>query len=119
MVEILSLESTLEAKSVKYAEKQNCHGIKINKRGWPDRLFRLNWGYSFYVEFKKPGEAKNFGKRQGEKMQQHIHKQLRKSGTHVYVIDDFADFKKVFEYELAWSNNIMTMFKPFKEYDKW
>ena len=113
MADILKLESSTENSFVKWVTNQKYEAIKINKRGWPDRLVVLNSGYSFYIEFKRC--EKTFGLRQGEKYQNYIHKVLRARGFHVYLIDDIKEAKKIFNYELDWSNNIMKMFKPFKE----
>ena len=116
MAEILKLETSTEMTFVKWVTKQGFDAIKVNKRSWPDRLIVLNWGYSFYIEFKRDGKADKFGKRKGEKFQQYTHNELRKRGIHVYLVDDIYQAKDIFKYELSWSNNIMTMFKPFKEY---
>ena len=113
--DLLKLESSDEMTFVKWVDKQDCDAIKVNKRSWPDRLIVLNWGYSFYIEFKREGKAEKFGKRKGEKFQKHTHNKLRKRGIHVYLVDDIYQAKEIFKYELAWRNNIMTMFKPFKE----
>lgn len=112
---MVKLESNVENKYVEFVNKQGFESIKVNKRGWPDRLTVLNCGYSFYIEFKRPGKKDKFGNRKGEKLQKYTHKELRKSATHVYLVDDLEQAKTIFEYELDWSNNIMKMFKPFKE----
>ena len=98
MAELLKLESSTENSYVKWVDDQGCDAIKINKRGWPDRLTVLNNGYSFYIEFKRC--VKTSGLRQGEKYQNYIHKTLRARGFHVYLIDDIKEAKKVFKYEL-------------------
>lgn len=117
MVEVFKLESKPERLFADWVNNKGFEAIKIEKRGWPDRLIVLNWGYSFYIEFKRFNDK--FGKRKGEKLQQYVHKKLRKRGCHVYLVDNLEQAKEIFEYELAWSNNIMEMFKPFKELDKW
>ena len=115
VADLIKLESSTEIVFVKWVSMQNCDAIKVNKRSWPDRLVVLNWGYSFYIEFKREGKADKFGKRKGEKFQKHTHNELRKRGVHVYLVDDIHQAKEVFRYELARSNSIMTMLKPFRE----
>lgn len=104
MAEILKLESSTEGHFVKWVSKQGHEAIKINKRGWPDRVIVLSNGYSFYIEFKRC--VKTSGLRQGEKYQCYIHKLLRAKGAHVYLVDDVKEAKKIFEYELKIANLI-------------
>ena len=115
VAELLKLETSDETTYVNWVTKQGFDCLKVHKRSWPDRLTVLNWGYSFYIEFKREGKADKFGKRKGEKFQKYTHGELRKRGIHVYLVDDIYQAKAIFKHELAWSNNIMTMFKPFKE----
>ena len=115
MADLLKLETSDETTYVNWVTKQGYDALKVHKRSWPDRLTVLNWGYSFYIEFKREGKVDKFGKRKGEKFQKYTHSELRKRGIHVYLVDDIYQAKAIFKHELAWSNNIMTMFKPFKE----
>ena len=113
--ELLKLETTDEGNYVKWVTKQGFDAIKVNKRSWPDRLTVLNYGYSFYIEFKREGKADKFGRRKGEKFQKYRHSELRKRGIHVYLVDDIHQAKEIFHYELTLSNNIMKKNNPFKE----
>ncbi len=115
MAELLKLETGTETSYVNWVTKQGFDCIKVHKRSWPDRLIVLNWGYSFYIEFKRDGKAEKFGKRKGEKFQKYTHNELRKRGIHVYLVDDIYQAKEIFKHELAWSNKLMIMMKPFKE----
>ena len=103
MAELLRLETSTEKAYVKYVESYDCTALKINKRSWPDRFTVLRYGYGFYIEFKR--DNKRFGKRQGEKYQQHTHNELRKRGIHVYLVDDLQQAKEIFHYELFELNN--------------
>jgi len=116
MPELLKLETSTETTFTNWVTKQGFDCIKVHKRSWPDRAVILNSGYMFYIEFKREGKVEKFGKRQGEKFQKYTHNELRKRAIHVYLVDDIYQAKDIFKYELAWSNNIMKMFKPFKEY---
>ena len=49
--------------------------------GWPDRIVILSDGKVGFVEVKKPGEKPR-------PIQAHRHKQLKKLGMEVYVLDD-------------------------------
>lgn len=49
--------------------------------GWPDRIVILSDGKVGFVEVKKPGEKPR-------PIQVHRHKQLKKLGMEVYVLDD-------------------------------
>lgn len=60
------------------------------KKGLPDQLFfgtRKNKKIVFFVEFKDLGEKP-------KKYQTHIHKQIKRSGVNVYVVDNEEDFYK-------------------------
>jgi len=116
MASLLKLETSTESSYVKWVSKQGYEAIKVNKRGWPDRLTVLDYGYSFYIEFKREGKVDKFGKRKGEKMQKFRHDELRKRGIHVYLVDDIFAAKEILNYELAWSKKLSTIFKSFREY---
>lgn len=107
-----ALETVVEGKYVSWVDEQGYDAIKINKLGWPDRLTILDFGYSFYIEFKRKGKRKHFGKRQGETYQSYIHKKLREKGTHVYLVETLEEAKKVFTYEVL--NNTSKDFKELK-----
>ena len=113
MPELLKLETSTETSYVNFVSKEGCDAIKINKRGWPDRLTVLNNGYSFYIEFKRC--VKTSGLRQGEKYQNYIHKTLRARGFHVYLIDDIKEAKKIFKYELFFRKQISELMYTPKE----
>ena len=115
MDSILKLESSTEMTFIKWVNKQGYDAIKVVKRGWPDRLIVLNFGYAFYIEFKREGKADRFGKRKGEKFQKHTHKDLRKRGTHVYLVDNIYQAKEIFSYELTLSDDVSKGTPPFKE----
>lgn len=116
MPEILKLETSAESSYVKWVDKQGYIAIKINKRGWPDRITILDYGYSFYIEFKRENKKDKFGKRVGEKLQKYRHNELRKKGVHVYLVDNIYDAKDIFKYELEFSKKLKLVCNSFKEY---
>lgn len=104
------LETSSENQFVDWVKDEGFEAIKLYRRGWPDRLVVLVHGYCFYIEFKR--DNKKFGKRKGEKLQNHIHKKLRDRGFHVYLVDSSHEAKAIFEYELENARK----YKPFPEY---
>ena len=58
-------------------------------RSWPDRLIIGN-GFAFWIEFKRPGEEPT-------PLQKKLHKQLRKLGQKVYVLDSAIDAADVYK----------------------
>ena len=88
------LESTIEAKSVKYARSLGLEVYKLTGRSDPDRLFIIpGRNVFFFVEFKALGKAP-------EDHQKREHSRLRRKGLSVYVIDSFGDFKTALTWEL-------------------
>lgn len=69
---------------VRYAVSKGFEHRKMNGMGaksWPDQQFFMAGGFSFFVEFKKPGEGPTA--KQLEK-----HRELRNLGFDVHVIDN-------------------------------
>lgn len=72
------LESAIERRFVSWCAEQGLLQTKLHKNGWPDRQIFLGVGYSFFIEFKRPGEKPTA-------LQLWIHKLLKERGYHVYV----------------------------------
>lgn len=73
------LESSVENKVVRWAERRGLEFVKLNltgRRGYPDRLFFIPGGRPFLLELKRPGEKP-------EKLQQYQIARLRKKGYDV------------------------------------
>lgn len=79
-------ESTVEARACAYAERRGWFVVKImraNIDSMPDRLFHRR-GMTIYIEFKKFGEQPNV-------KQAKRHRELRKHGIPVHVVDTLED----------------------------
>lgn len=79
-------ESEIEQRAMAYAEVRGWFEAKIassNKNGMPDRILHRR-GYTMYIEFKAPGE-------EASKQQLKRHRELRKQGIPVHVIDNLED----------------------------
>ncbi len=112
------LESTLENSAIEYAKGFGVLSRKMNGWGfnsWPDRVFLprmaakkfkrgnpavwlpLVWLPLLWVEFKREGKA-------ASDLQADMHKELRRRGQHVWVIDSIADFRLLLDqYVKRWS----------------
>ncbi len=85
------LEISHENRYVTYVERDGCMCIKMNIRGrraYPDRLTIYPKG-SFFIEFKKTDTDL-------ERLQSHIHKELRSLGYNVYTAHSFEEAKKIY-----------------------
>ena len=92
------LEKDIEAKVVKYAKARGCLVRKMGGFGfaaWPDRLFVLPDGKTFWIEFKRPLIGKL------SEGQRALIDELRSMGHIVYVVDDVEKGKAIVEAELA------------------
>jgi hypothetical protein len=77
------VETDIERKACKQAEKLGVRNIKINTRsdtGWPDRIFFIPGGRPLFIEFKRPGEDP-------DPKQEYIHEILKKLGYDIEVHD--------------------------------
>lgn len=86
------LERDIQKKCVAYARKNGWWARKFvaqGRRSVPDYIFAKK-GSVFFVEFKAPG-----GK--ATELQEEEHKAMRAVGLVVLVIDDFEDFKTLFD----------------------
>ena len=91
------LEKDIEAKVVKYAKLRGCLVRKMNGfgfAGWPDRLFLLPEGKTFWIEFKSPTGVLSEG-------QKSLIAQMRELGHIVYVVNDVEKGKAIVEAELG------------------
>ena len=81
------LESAIERRVVRWAEKQDIIVWKLNvigRRGLPDRMFILPPGSShsiIFIEFKRRGEK-------ARKLQEWIHNRLRERGVPCLTTDN-------------------------------
>jgi hypothetical protein len=88
------LEGSIEKKCCDDARALKVVGRKMNGMGfaaWPDRLFICppkNKITHFWVEFKRPDEGPT-------PLQRHVHRDLRRRGQLVFVIDNRHDFEKL------------------------
>lgn len=90
------LETAIENAVVCYAKQFIYQAVKMNTRGrahWPDRMFMLNGGSPFFIEFKRTGEEPT-------PAQAKIHAELRAEGYRVYVADSVEIGKLVVDKEL-------------------
>ena len=76
-------EKAIERKLVAEVKKRGglCEKWTSGTSGWPDRIVLLPGSRFAFVEVKAPGEKPR-------PLQLHRHKQLRKLGFKVYVLDD-------------------------------
>ncbi|ATN93268.1 hypothetical protein [Marinobacter phage PS6] len=90
------LEKDVEDPVCRYA--RNRHGMKAEKftspsrRAVPDRLFSVKTkspgGFAFFIEFKAPGK-------EATEKQAKDHKERRKMGFKVFVVDDITRGKRI------------------------
>lgn len=81
------LESSIERRVVREAEKLGVYALKLaatGDTGWPDRLFLMPNGATLFIEFKRPGYLPR-------PKQRYIHALLVKLGHNVAVMDDFEE----------------------------
>ncbi len=84
---VSKLESKVQREAIVYASSKGCMTLKLNvlgRRGWPDTLFLYPVERMLLVEFKREGLK-------ASKLQAFIHKQIRKYGFKVEVIDNLVD----------------------------
>lgn len=87
------LEVHIENRACEKIERAGCLAIKWGRFGWPDRLIVVRPGYVFFIEFKKPGEIKRPNE-SSDPRQRLRHKDLRRMGMRVYVLDSVEDAMK-------------------------
>ena len=92
MVTSNRLESTIERKLLEEVKAREglCEKWTSGTLGWPDRIVILFDGKIGFVELKAPGKKPR-------SIQHYRHKQLRKLGFKVYVIDDVKSIKGVLD----------------------
>jgi hypothetical protein len=79
-----ALENPIEECVVEEAKRLGMRSLKLQLRhdaGWPDRLWLLDKGRTFWTEFKRPGGPL-------EDLQGYRHKFLRSLGHDVAMFDD-------------------------------
>ena len=76
-------EKQIEQELVREVKRRGgfCEKWNSGTAGWPDRIILLHDGKIGFVEVKAPGKVPR-------KLQLHRHKQLRRLGFHVYVLDE-------------------------------
>ena len=92
------LEKHIEDRVVKYAKARGCLVRKMAGFGfsaWPDRLFVLPSGKTFWIEFKRPVVGKL------SPGQSSLITTLSDMGHIVYVVDDAERGKAIVEAELS------------------
>jgi hypothetical protein len=88
------LERGIENRACKEIVKLGGLTRKMNglgNRSWPDRLI-IGFGVQYYIEFKKPGEDPT-------PLQLKLHRELRKRGHIVLVLDNVEDAVRSFKKE--------------------
>lgn len=86
------LESTIENKVTKYAEKLGWLSFKFtspSSRGVPDRIYMRD-GVTFFIEYKQQGKLLRT-------LQQFRKKQIEQHGVSVYMVDSIAAGKRLFD----------------------
>lgn len=81
------LEKMSESKFREYVRKDNNEYFKLNvmgRRGWPDRMVFMDNARILWLEFKREGEGLR-------KLQEYIHRKLRKKGHVVYTVYSFEE----------------------------
>ena len=84
-------ESEIEQKLRKEVEALGCLCLKFvspGRAGVPDRIILAHGGRAVFVELKAPGEKPR-------PIQLHVHKQFRKLGFPVYVVDSPNQIQEV------------------------
>ena len=83
-------EKTLEMKLRKAIEQRGGMAVKLTSqlhRGLPDRLILMPEGLSFFAEVKTTGK-------QPTKLQVSVHRDLRKLGFQVFVVDSLTSLER-------------------------
>ena len=91
------LEVDVETPVCRYAKSKNVMHEKFTspaKRSVPDRLFTLEGGSMFFIEFKAPNKT-------ATTQQKRDHKKRRAKGVRVYVCDDVIVGKQIIDFEVA------------------
>jgi hypothetical protein len=89
------VESWIEQQVVEYAIKLGMTTLKLNvsgRIGWPDRIFLFR-GHTFFIEFKREGEAPRAAQR-------YVHGIIAAQGFEVFVIDDVKQGKELIDAEI-------------------
>lgn len=86
------VETKTERDFVGYVEDCDDIAIKIYRTGWPDRQILMDYGYTFFIEFKRAGKSPR-------KLQHHIHRELRNKGHVVYWADNLQEAIEYYEEE--------------------
>lgn len=84
------LESEIEGPAKEYAKARGwftCKLMKCDINGMPDDLF-IRTGQVIFIEFKAPGEPPS-------EQQKKRHRQIRKHGIPVHVVDDLGQAKTI------------------------
>lgn len=91
------LEKDIEQKMKSFVEQQGGQLLKLyvpGENGIPDRLMLMPGGRAAFIELKAPGEKPR-------KLQEYYHRQLRRDGFDVHVVDDIYQAEKVVQYYAA------------------
>lgn len=88
------LEKDIENAVCNYAESKGMLQWKFtspNKRSVPDRIFMLKNGWTFFIEFKKPGGVLTSGQ------EREIARIVKQSST-VYIVDNIDKGKEIIDW---------------------
>jgi hypothetical protein len=92
----VTLEISLELRSVKLLLSRGANPIKYGQDGLPDRMVLWGNGRHFWIEFKK------FRTGRLRALQKVWRKYLERIGDRVYVIDTFEEMEEVIRYWEVW-----------------
>lgn len=90
MIDDPVLEKEVERPAHDYAKSRGWFAEKImrtGRKGFPDHFFARN-GLIILIEFKRPGEEPTA-------QQQKRHRELRKQGVPVFVVDNLDEAKRI------------------------
>ncbi len=85
------LESKLEKDCIEFANANRCLFKKLQGVGWngfPDRTLLVPGGGIYFFELKRKGKKPRPD-------QLNVHRELKRYGQSVFVVDDIEDFKKI------------------------
>jgi len=85
-----------------YKGIEHCKMSVPGRVGWPDQQYFVNEGYSFFIEYKAPGEPP-------KETQVKVHKRLRKRGFQVYVVDNIEMAVAIIDQEIEKCKRIYEM----------
>jgi hypothetical protein len=85
----MTLEATIEARSLAALRRAGAHTIKFGSEGWPDQLVLWGNGLHFWIEFKK---EKTGRLRASQKARISI---FRRWGDVVYLVDTYARMEQI------------------------